>query len=765
MNGSSKRGGFLAEKKHKNKSAADPGIEIWEDRYRAPQEKTGLLWAVFTFFSYVCGVLGILYALTFILILTCRQAEGALIVTAVCGVIWVSYFGRHRHPILTRMLAIAAACAAVYYVRDVQHQLGLLIQISRGEAAVPDRIDLTETLVLLGILCGILLFWLIFIVRKAWIFYFFSIPIVFGGPLLGQVLDVTEICLFAFFHMGTSVMGSIASDRRQPSPNVPGSSQTAAAGRCVALLGVFSMVFLLTAQLFTAKQMERLLAIPAKAEGYVRQTVSEMFVDSERNGDISRSNSYPSGKGQMELVLTAKPEENLYLKGFTGSAYVNGSWNSADETQFLEAAARESGQDPGELRDRFENRKYYLMQSATGGQGQTLSVQYVNQNETKTYLPPVSRLQEHSDTGYTAQMYEEQEFEDTISGMQAESWPEYLMLEDRYRQYAAETYLEVPDDGFSRLKTLCDEHPMTNYEGITEFILGTLHTTATYTLTPGVAPYGQDAVEYFLLEKGSGYCQHFASAAVLMYRYYNIPARYVTGYLAKADAFTQQEDGSYRAVLDDGSAHAWAEVYLAGRGWVVVEATPPGSVVPAESVRTQGDTAQEEQQVQNTPEATKEPERPGGKPDAGLKNNEGRAGWKTAAFMLGVLAAVCAAAVCMWKYLVIRRRRRKHRYRRYRADRLYARVLEVLHFGGLLKEYDGTEKGFPDALAEAIPDISRAEAYTAVQTVFREAFGPERISRKDTDAVLVIYEKTCRHVCRSLWGFKKWYFQYGKVYW
>ena len=73
-----------------------------------------------------------------------------------------------------------------------------------------------------------------------------------------------------------------------------------------------------------------------------------------------------------------------------------------------------------------------------------------------------------------------------------------------------------------------------------------------------------------------------------MYRYYNIPARYVTGYLAKADAFTQQEDGSYRAVLDDGSAHAWAEVYLAGRGWVVVEATPPGSVVPAESVRTQG---------------------------------------------------------------------------------------------------------------------------------------------------------------------------------
>ena len=106
------RGGFLAEKNIKTKA-----LRIRESRYGRTdtvrrRKKRGLLWAVFTFFSYVCGVLGILYALTFILILTCRQAEGALIVTAVCGVIWVSYFGRHRHPILARMLAIAAACAA-----------------------------------------------------------------------------------------------------------------------------------------------------------------------------------------------------------------------------------------------------------------------------------------------------------------------------------------------------------------------------------------------------------------------------------------------------------------------------------------------------------------------------------------------------------------------------------------------------------------------------------------------------------------------------
>ena len=130
------------------------------------------------------------------------------------------------------------------------------------------------------------------------------------------------------------------------------------------------------------------------------------------------------------------------------------------------------------------------------------------------------------------------------------------MLEDRYRQYAAETYLEVPDDGFSRLKTLCDEHPMTNYEGITEFILRTLHTTATYTPYTGSRTIRTGSGGYFLLEKGSGYCQHFclsgcADVPVLQY-----PGALCDRISGEGGCLYKQEDGSYRAVLDDGSAHA-----------------------------------------------------------------------------------------------------------------------------------------------------------------------------------------------------------------
>ena len=72
---------------------------------------------------------------------------------------------------------------------------------------MPDRIDLTETLVLLGnslrhsaLLADIYR-------QESLDLLFLQHSHCLRGPLLGQVLDVTEICLFAFFHMGTSVMG------------------------------------------------------------------------------------------------------------------------------------------------------------------------------------------------------------------------------------------------------------------------------------------------------------------------------------------------------------------------------------------------------------------------------------------------------------------------------------------------------------------------------------------------------------------------------
>src|SRR5204862_73730 len=63
----------------------------------------------------------------------------------------------------------------------------------------------------------------------------------------------------------------------------------------------------------------------------------------------------------------------------------------------------------------------------------------------------------------------------------------------------------------------------------------------------------------------------FASAAVLLLRLRGVPARYVTGFRGGE----WNSVGDYVAVRDD-RAHAWAEAFLPDRGWIRVDATPPG---------------------------------------------------------------------------------------------------------------------------------------------------------------------------------------------
>ena len=115
---------------------------------------------------------------------------------------------------------------------------------------------------------------------------------------------------------------------------------------------------------------------------------------------------------------------------------------------------------------------------------------------------------------------------------------------------------------------------MEDLEHITTFILYTLQSNASYTRTPGMFPFNEDPVEYFLFQGKEGYCQHFASAAVLMYRLYGVPARYATGYAVSPSAFQEQADGTYRAVVTDESAHAWPEIFIRDYGWTPVEVTP-----------------------------------------------------------------------------------------------------------------------------------------------------------------------------------------------
>jgi len=79
---------------------------------------------------------------------------------------------------------------------------------------------------------------------------------------------------------------------------------------------------------------------------------------------------------------------------------------------------------------------------------------------------------------------------------------------------------------------------------------------------------GPDAIDDFLFRTRVGFCGHYASAFVVLMRAAGVPARVVTGYLGGEWI----PYGGYLLVRQS-EAHAWAEVWLEGRGWLRVDPT------------------------------------------------------------------------------------------------------------------------------------------------------------------------------------------------
>lgn len=86
-------------------------------------------------------------------------------------------------------------------------------------------------------------------------------------------------------------------------------------------------------------------------------------------------------------------------------------------------------------------------------------------------------------------------------------------------------------------------------------------------------PLGEERIDDFLFRTRRGFCEHYASSFVFLMRAAGVPARVVAGYQGGEPG----PAGDYWLVkqLD---AHAWAEVWIPGRGWITVD--PTAAVAP-----------------------------------------------------------------------------------------------------------------------------------------------------------------------------------------
>ncbi len=158
----------------------------------------------------------------------------------------------------------------------------------------------------------------------------------------------------------------------------------------------------------------------------------------------------------------------------------------------------------------------------------------------------------------------------------AESNTQYTYATALNKQVVAR-YLSLPDGYDPRTRELGqrmrDANPGASAKALAEQAMQRLRTGGfIYTLEPGVYP--RDTADYFWFEHKEGFCEHIASAFVVLMRAAGVPSRIVTGYQGGE---MNSMDG-YWAVRQ-ADAHAWAEIWQEGEGWLRVD--PTGAVLPA----------------------------------------------------------------------------------------------------------------------------------------------------------------------------------------
>ena len=236
-----------------------------------------------------------------------------------------------------------------------------------------------------------------------------------------------------------------------------------------------------------------------------------------------------------------------------------------------------------------------------------------------------------------------------------------FLLDDSYEAFVHEAYTQVPDE---TRQALSDILPQLGVQAgddpawIAAAVRAYVQSSARYDLNTPSVPNGEDFVSWFLHDSDTGYCVHFATAATILLRCLDVPARYVTGYTATTTA------GAWTTVTSD-DAHAWVECYIDGEGWYVLDPTPAAeetSAAPEDTPDTQEpekDPAAQQDPEPQTPQ-TPAAQEPAQSSNTGAENAENtgepsKTGWSFLHFVW--LPLVLLAALLVWRALLFSIRR------------------------------------------------------------------------------------------------------------
>lgn len=499
----------------------------------------------------------------------------------------------------------------------------------------------------------------------------------------------------------------------------------------------------------------------------------------------------------LTITMDEKPQGSIYLKGFYGDQYDDGSW-TADLKSFKEAC-RVLGWDSEEMTQNIAFlavRKlaaiYNVSNLASSVSGSQITIKYEEGADARAYFPYFAEV---SDADVSIEGDSRFKRPSSLTTTTAVIW-NYAGLygsrlnlfeyageqewEDWYEGYVLDHYLEVPDDmtTVKQLAAQLDTHETSSGGNQSSYeinlirmekadrVVQWMEKNTRYSLYPPALPGGMDPVEYFLGTSQVGYCMHYASASVMLLRQMGVPAKMVVGYMVGSDAF-KRTGTVYTATLQDNEAHAWVEIYLDGIGWVPVEVTKgfseyasqiqpddPPETTPPETTPEESDPPETTPEEPDTPqtrpqesssqdiapsddETTQPDETTGGtKPDVG----------KIARILLPIIGIVLVVTVVFYVLLKLKREYREQLIRAMRRRRtahairtINRRIYRKLCLTGKVVKRDLRDSGYEALLKKTYPEVSDEEWERYMEIVKAAAFSKRDIPVDDMDFCYEIY--------------------------
>lgn len=459
------------------------------------------------------------------------------------------------------------------------------------------------------------------------------------------------------------------------------------------------------------------------------------------DGQLGKIDSFKEEHGNhLKVWVSQKPEERIYLQGYIGTEYQGDEWESAAPDRFLRWVMGS-----GYTREKIRNLQYDLLAESIQ-EHPFMSIQNIAANPDYQYRPYVSL--------YESNLLGEG---DTYVGLDGEKLKEYSLLyipyeklenveiqsenirqmEAAYESYVKEAYTDVSWNIRNAFRNEVSEKvPGTDVDEVIAEVSKMLAEQTSYTTSPGRTPRGEDFARYFYFENKKGYCSHYATVAALLFRMKDIPARYVSGYVIEPDEFQMDMNGEYVATVTGDSAHAWAEVYKSGKGWIPAETTPgyvKENVDSQEQPASNQNPEREEEKEQPSEEVEKEqPKEKAEKPEK-KSPNEKESPEKIWLYVIPVILVVVSGCVFINRKRFLNRRKRKkgRKSYNYKIQQLFYKVFDQLSADKVIEKNSALDEKFVEKLCEKYMEISKEEIEKLLEIVYRANYGKQELEMDD----------------------------------